>query len=708
MAFRFVEEEEEPVSSPQAQGQRYRFVEEEERPAAPQKTKAPLLRVPAQSTYSAQDPLDFEKQKTFLRNAANAASLGLTDYIDILKPQEGEDSTAALSGQVIGSVLPITGASKAVGYGLKGVSKAVENAPAALKFLSRFAHGFGTGSLYESGKQAVNVAQGKKFEPTHIPTTGSLFGVGEGLVGALADKFSKLSLANQAKILEERVIPPGLSNSQYETAEEVLDAIRRNGGPPPPPGGSGGVPPPGGPGGPSRTAPFRVKPGGEDMGLRPAPAPAKPELKDTIGNIFSNKRFYNTTEAGRAYRNEITKLDREVYAGVNDLYKLSREANSKTNEIQTKLVEQLQDRIGQIESIPEPSDVQKRLLRASQQILKNIATFGENGEVTGYLPINNQVLIDQIQALRQIVDYDFSHGNTKNIFKPLIRELQEAVIVGAESSGNQQAITTLRDANNAYRLWSEAFDNDYVRPFRDMSNQDLSKLFKGSLDLDEFNMLKRVLNTSPKGQELLRGSQREIVEKHLGKFFDNPRGVNPRDFDTALRELEAVITPEETQQIREAFHEASSRTNIRARQQVHQPTNEETIAAKYTGKEPEDVMNMMNSRSGIRRLRDDLSGSSQKKELFEKMAQKKMRSVLRSGNIENDATGTELYKFLNNEHNYELFSEILGENETEFLRLTAKDIGKKQLRTEALKKVASQGANKLISLKALHFIMGVL
>lgn len=712
MAFRFVEEEE-PVQAPPKK-QTFRFVDEEEPRAPQQATRAPR-KFNSYSNYTTHDPLDFEEQKTFLRNTANAASLGLTDYFDVLKPQEGEDPDAAFGGQLVGSLLPITGASKVVGYGLKGVSKAVQNAPAALKFLSRFAHGFGTGSLYESGKQAVNLAQGKEVQPTQIATTGALFGAGEGIFGGLADQFAKLSLANQAKILEERIIPSNLSKSQYETAEKVLEQLRNQGPAKTLPGG--GPLPPSGPGGVSRTEPYRVKPGGEDMGLRPAPLPKQPELRDTVGNLFSQNRFYNTTEAGRAYRNQIAKLDEEVYKAVGSLYKESELINSEIKEIHPNLVGKLQERITDLKKIPEPSDVQKRLLKASGNILEHLKKYeavrGPRGNVigkifVGYKPISNQTLIDQTQSLRQIIDYDFAHGNTKNIFRPLIGELEDAVIEAAERSGAPEAANKLKDAKNAYRMWVEAFDNDYVRPFRDKSNQDLSKLFKGSLDLDEFNMLKRVLNTSPKGQELLRGSQREIVEKHLGKFFDNPRGANPREFDTALRELEAVITPEETQQVRKAFHEASSRPNIRAKQQVHQPTNEEAIASKYVGKEPEDVMRMMNSRSGIRQLRKDLSASPAKKELFDTMSQKKMRSVLRSGNIENDATGNDLYKFLNDEHNYELFSEILGDKETEFLRLTAKEVGKQQLRKEALKKVVSKGAEKLISFKAIHFLMGIL
>lgn len=730
MAYRFVDEEPLQTDAQEQfkleqpeEGQRFRFVEEESEPSPNTKNKNPFavpdltpeqynnmsMREKIQYAKDLEKEQRFERSKPFLKNLASGLTFGATENIDLLKPEEGEDPVAAFGGQALGAALPIAGASKLVGLGLRGAHLAASQGPKILQYLTRFAQGFGTGSLYESGKQGVNYAAGKDVDLSQIPMTGLLFGAGETLIQAFGDvgrQFMKLSPKHQAKILEQQIIPSDLPKSQYETAEEMIQLIKKrqsNNFPrfppdePPPPGG-----------GVSPSLNNRVSPQGEDLGLRPVPQRANPDLSDQVGNIFSPNRFYNTTQGGHAFRNEIMAIDENVYRGVNELYRASRELNSQINEIHPNLVGRLQNRIRDLQAIPEPSDVQRRLLRASENILEHLATVGENGEITGYMPINNQVLIDQVQSLRQIIDYDFAHGNTKNIFRPLINELQESALSAAQSSGTPEAATAINEARNAYRMWVEAFDNDYVRPFRDASNQDYSKLFKSSLDFDEHNMLRRILNTTPRGQELINGSTREIVEKNLGKYLENPRGVNPREFDKAVRELEGVITPQQAQEIRDLFRESARRPNFRANQQVTRPTNEEIIASKYEGKEPEDIQRMMNSRSGIKKLREDFKGTEQKRQLFDKLSKQKMRSVLREGNIEKDFTGDDLYKFLNKESNYEIFSEILGESETEVLRQSAKQIGKEQVKSEVRKQRISKITNKMVALKAMEMLLGIL
>lgn len=671
----------------------------------------------------------YEHSKAFTKNLASGASFGATENIEALRPEEGEDPVASFEGQLMGSMLPIGMISKGVGLGLKGAHAAASQGPKILQYLTRFAQGFGTGALYESGKQGVNAASGKEVDVGQIPVTGALFGTGEALIQAFGDvgrKFLGLSPKAQAQILEEGIIPKDLPKSQYETAEEMLKLVNEkkknnfidnfppgSGPPPPPPGG--GAPPPGG--SPSGLG-NRVSPKGEDLGLRPASQKANPDLADEVGNLFSKDRFYNTTEGGKAFRKEITDIDQNVYRGVNELYKKSRELNGAFDEIHPNLVGKLENRIKELSDIPEPSDVQKRLLRTSENVLKKIAEFkpikDEGGKVvgkaiSGYKPINNQVLIDQVQSLRQIIDYDFAHGNTKNIFRPLINELQDAALNAAESSGTPEAAQAITDAKNAYRMWVEAFDNDYVRPFRDSSNQDYSKLFKSALDFDESNMLRKILNTTPRGQELINASTREIVEKNLGKYFENPRAVNPKEFDKAIRELEAVITPEQATEVKALFRDHAKRFEFKGKKTpAKQLSNEEVIAGKYTGKEPEDIQRLMNSRSGIKQLREDFKGSDQKKDLFEKLSKQKMRSIMREGNIEKDFTGDDLYKFLNKESNYEIFSEILGEKETEAMRQSAKEIGKAQVKSEVRKQNISKVTNKVVAFKTIEMLLGIL
>lgn len=286
--------------------------------------------------------------------------------------------------------------------------------------------------------------------------------------------------------------------------------------------------------------------------------------------------------------------------------------------------------------------------------------------------------------------------------------MEDAAIRSAEQVGRPEAAEALREAKSAYRAWVEAFDNDYIRPFRDASNQDFSKLFKSSLDLDESNMVRRILNLSENGERLGNASVREIVEKNLSKYLENPRSAHGREFDKAMRELEAVITPEQAQQIRTAIAQGQGRPPFRARSTPPRAlTNDERIAAKYIGKEPEDIQRLMNTRSGIKQLRQDLN-TPKKQEAFKRLQQQKMRSIMREGNIEKEFTGDDLYRFLNKEHNYELFSEMLGETETEALRQSAKEIGKRQVKSEVRNKKVSKAAHKVAAFKTLEILLNLL
>jgi hypothetical protein len=50
----------------------------------------------------------------------------------------------------------------------------------------------------------------------------------------------------------------------------------------------------------------------------------------------------------------------------------------------------------------------------------------------------------------------------------------------------------------------------------------------------------------------------------------------------------------------------------------------------------------------------------------------------------------------------------LGETETESLRSAAKEIGKEQVKSEVRKRTISKVANKLVALKTLEVLLGIL
>lgn len=680
------------------------------------------------------------------KSLLSSATAGFSELVPGLGLSDEEKATLSNSDMVsdfVGMTLPVGAASKGVGLAAKAgkqvASKLGYTSPdkvsKGIKYLSELGHVSGTGALYGAAKETSGSLGGDEFDFTNIPKTAAEFVLFHtalrGIFGAgskIYSKFTELPPETQAKILQEKIIPKDLPKSQRENSEEILKIIKdreaanistqkaaqqeTNASPT----FRGAIQ-----NQPETNLSSRRITQGEDIGLRPTPQGENVNIKDRVGNIFSENRFYNTTQGGQAIKNEIMEVDRDVYKGVNDLYRNSRELNAEVTGEHPRLANELQTSIDNLSRIPEPSDVQRRLIRTQQRILDRLVQYenilDDEGrvigrDVVGYNPIDNQTLIDQVQALRQIIDFDFAHGNTKNIFRPTIDNLQNAVVEAAENSGSSEAAQAFSDARSAYRVWSETFDNDYIRPFRDSSNQDFSKLLKSSLDLDESNMLRKVLNLSERGQELANASTREIVEKNLSKYFDNTREVDLRDFNTSLRELEAVITPEQAEEIRTLFNEQNRKPSFKAKVQTSQKpqksTNDEKIIAKFAKKKPEDIQRMMNNRSGIKELREHLSDTKEHKELFDRYAKQKMRSILREGKIEKDFTGNDLYEVLNKEKNYDLFSEIIGESETETLRLEAKEIGKKQVAKEKRNASIRRSIKKIAGYKGIELILSIL
>lgn len=442
----------------------------------------------------------------------------------------------------------------------------------------------------------------------------------------------------------------------------------------------------------------RVKPGGEDIGLRPPPTKPPKSLDEDIGRIFSESTFKNTTEGGKAIKNEVMKLDEAAYRNVNKLYQRSRELNANVDDIHPNLVNSLSERLEGLQKIPEPSGPQKQLITALENIIKELAEVSE-GKVAGYKPISNQTLIDQIQSLRQKVDYDFAHGDARNIFKPTINDIQNSVRSVAEQSGNKEALQAFDEARSAYKDWVTTFDNDYLRPIRDIQNRDYSKMFKGAQDVDEFNELKNILQKSPEGTQISDALRRDIVNKYLGKYTDKPVQSSIKDFNKDLRELEAVITPEQATEVRNKFLEGK-----RTQMPKFKATPVEQKAAKFLEEKPEDISRRFDTRSGIKEIKKDLSKTDNGKEIYDTLKRQKVRDILRENQIEKDFTGNDLYKTLNKRENFELLSELIGEEETEAARLLAKDLGKKQVRKQNLKKVAEHA----VALKFLKYVFPLL
>lgn len=574
-----------------------------------------------------------------------------------------------------------------------------------------------------TGQKVLNIAStGGAFSPSGYlsrasgaATAGSIYGglraidtpepLAEilALGGSQGPRFITKAVKNKlpsakSNVLNKQLIGEEVPISSYETASDIKKYFSDD-IPPPPPGG-GSTPPDyfklpevhtktSGTSGrkvtlaPEKSLPFRP--------INNAPK----DLEQNVGNLFSKNKFKNTTEAGKTIKSKIMKEDHEAYKQVNKNYLDSRTLNKEVITTHPELVQQIDTRLKDLKAIPDPSGPQKQQIITLNKLRKNLANFDAEGNIVDYKPISNQILIDQIQSTRQKIDYDFSHGNVKNIFKPMIGDLQKAVEKAAESTGNTAALEALKKANGSYKDWANAFDNDYIRPFRDQSNKDFSRLYKNSLEVDQANVIRDLLSKTTEGKTLERSLVRDIVEKDLKEFLNDPRSVSPKEFKKTLSELEAVLSPEEVQALKGVYALENQGIGIRAKfNQQTKPTIETSIASKYVQKSEEQILSLLDSRSGIKELRNDLKGNPK---LFDVISKQKTRSILQDGSIEAEFTGNELYKVLNKEKNYEILSELIGKEATEEARQAAKQIANQKMNLDTVKKFGKYaGAAKFL------------
>ena len=587
-----------------------------------------------------------------------------------------------------------------------------EDAQSVLELTGMLTEGFGKVAmkLLESEGAGTKLLNMLKKNPK---ATGEL----TGLAGVQLEAFNALSDAEKAtylKNLAEKEIQLRSGIKAEETAAKTLEeSIAKENAP--------------GPGfdalkdqgqGQGRSLQGRVTAGGEDIGVRPTterirPSATESNLENVLDRVHVNE-LGNKRIAGETLKNTVMDLDNARYSYVNDLYTDANALNANVQTFHPELAHQLQTRLDEIERIPHPSTVQQNLKRSTRNILNSIAEI-EEGVIVGYRDINNKVLIDQIQSLRQIVDFDFEHGSPKNIFRPLIGDIQESVYQAAANAGDARAAQSLARANQEYGTWTREFNNDYINSYRDTTNQSYEQLLDKNLKPDHFNVVRNLAGNTENGREILGAIQREYVEKKLNDFVKNPYLVRSRAFRKTMTELESILTPEQLNAVRtemESQVPASFRRTAKPKVKPEMPkpakprdlqkeldviSKDLKAAEKYTGKTTAKIRELSDTTEGVAQLKQDLSRTKNGEQIFNKLAKEKIQNIVYGGKIKSTLKGSEIYDILNQEKNYALIEAYTSPEEAAAALDMAEKLAKKKFTLENLSKISKKaGKYKLI------------
>jgi hypothetical protein len=523
---------------------------------------------------------------------------------------------------------------------------------------------FKTGDLGSKATAAV-VAPG-------ISQTLQEFGVNEGISDFIGGLLSQFGRSKEAKTpeLSERLSnnlgnppPPG---SDFDTGKKVQDFLRGSDGPPPPPAPTPPKPIVPKPAAPSNTSlkDKNIKPSTEELFFKPEPLPKAPSVSERIGNVFSKDKVYNKTQGGYLIKKTVHEADVKANAQINDLYRKSRELNRGISAPQPELVDALEDSLAAIERIPDPSNTQNALAKSLKNILDELVYRTKDGDISGYKTINNQTLIDQLQSLRSKAQYDFEHGEAKNIYKPTINAVKKAAADTSEAY-NPNAFKALKEANTAYAEWAEIFDNDVIRNIRNKSNENYEDIFKKQMSIDDFNRVKPILEQTPEGKKLSDAIIRDMVESKLGPLVKEGKAANPDKLNEAIRDLEAVITPEQASAVRrqiETYGLRRKATRLESKLPEAQPSPEYVAASKYLKMSPEQVSAKLDSISGLNEIEKLMSKTPAGESMFAKLKEEKGINALYEGKIKPGDKTDSIQKMLNDVNKRAYLEHTLGKD----------------------------------------------
>lgn len=415
-------------------------------------------------------------------------------------------------------------------------------------------------------------------------------------------------------------------------------------------------------------------------------------IAEDVGKVFSRQSFRNTTDAGHGTGRTIQNNSDSLYQQVTDSYGLSQEMNREIVGTYPEYVAQLEARIEEFSQIPHPSGPTSKMINASRDLLNKLRTIErtESGDVVHYNHIPNQVLISQVQEFNSILDHDFPHGKKVNIFRGLAEETDSAAYRATEN--HPAARESLLNARATRASWGEIFDNDAVRPFRDLSNIELKKTYEKSLNTDDFPLINRALNRSPQGRQVANIYRGDVAVKELSPQLENLKNLNPREFEAALRELEPIASPEQINEIREAI-----KPHIRMRGKTsvpEKPTKAPKAEDVFEGKTNEQLASMANTQSGLDQLEKTIGKTPAGRAVLEDVKQTKAVDLLLNGKLTPGESAKTFEQVFNDKESLAMLRRLLGDEKTGKLRKVMNNLGdiesKLSSQEKALSKIESR------------------
>lgn len=429
----------------------------------------------------------------------------------------------------------------------------------------------------------------------------------------------------------------------------------------------------------------------------------EPGYKENFLQKISKDQFKNDAQAGRELKAEAQTIKQPIKENLEKRWaklnrKILRIQSSQTSqmELAENLESFIRNRKGSLllgESSPEA-----RVLKAAEDLLKKIKIEGS------YRVVSIDELLKTKRTLGDVANWEFGGSNFESSYKKLVGDIDEAI-----KKTLQEKNPSLREEfeilNSDYSNYKNTFENKNVLPLFEPKNNNYNTIFNSIVkDPDKLKAVEAILEQTPKGRKTLKKLKRDFADKQVSRSSFSDRDV---------RNLQEVLGPSQTSNVENFSIENHLFRNPPPRvvpspprakkgkplglsvknEKLNQnadflksrkvsPTNEHL--RKKTGdflrnKSSDQIMKMMDSVEGIKKLRQLLDYSEESRQLFKDLSRYKLDEMISKKMADSVTEQIKLGKFsdlLQSTENQAIAKELLGKEAYDKILLLQKNSGR--------------------------------
>jgi len=308
------------------------------------------------------------------------------------------------------------------------------------------------------------------------------------------------------------------------------------------------------------------------------------------------------------------------------------------------------------------SSAEARVLMAAEELRNSLRTA--EGDLVG---VNLRDLMKTKRTLGDVANWEFGGSNFESQYKHLVREIDVAIERTLQRV-NPELRATYEGLNAEYSAYKDIFENKNILPLFEPKNQNYNAIYNGfASNPDKLRALEDAFYQSERGQQLVNQVKRDYAQR----VIERPN-VTARE----MRDLTAVLGPESGQAVNEFMMQRATQAERggprAARQQPlgikaefpetrtggapigkgraktsagHERQKLYEYVSKKLEKNPEQVMEMMNTVDGIRKMKKAMSLTSEGRELFDKLSRFKLSEMIDKKMMDKVGENIKLNKF---------------------------------------------------------------